>query len=1472
MSLSSRALLPILICICLELKALRMKIARKCLFAYYLVRNHMLQQYIAHNSLIPFYLSWQLEPNGSNYNLSFSYTLENDDNVNFIIDKLQELIRLKAYLRQTFVLKDGQLVASVHDDLPAEVNFFTSSLSDFSQLEQVLAKQPHDINVKSAVKLSVIRFNDSSHSILLFNIHHILLDGVELENFITDLNHLLANKEVKYESPKDYISRVVCEPPLEECGENGIAALYLTKLNEIADKVCYPAINNRQNTFYSQAVLPKSLAQKLKSLSEQYQLSIFNLLLLAWGTFLAKLFNQDYTLVNYPVNIRSDKTINGCFINMVIFPMVLTEESNYLSLIDACKEDLALYKRLAKVRLTDISDMSSIPGFAVSNFIQPSDLVIQNKHYIAQGYSQIAHANLSLKYREKGDKLYFGCDIVADMFSESLTSSLLSRFFTYLTKLFENVATPLTKLDLTFEQERQRLLYEFNNTDKAYPQDKMIHQLFEEQVERTPDAIAVVFEDQKLTYRELNEKSNCLARYLKSEYQKLTQKTLMPDTLIAICVERSLEMIIGILGILKAGAAYLPIDPEYPQERIEFILKDADCVLLLTQDYLLRQLSTISKSVKKIALDQIDYQKESGQNLESQCSAKNLAYVMYTSGTTGNPKGVMIEHRSVNNVLNVLYDVYQLEKNKRVTAYTNYVFDVSVSEFFTVLTGGGELYLLGKERKDLDQLTSYLNKKNINAAYLPPAVLSILPKIQYPTLHTLIFAGEPCNQTTGRYWLTQCELYNYYGPTEATIYATGKKVISRNINEIGYPLANVRAYVLDRHLNLMPIGGIGELYLGGACLARGYLKREDLTKACFIDNPFATESDKEKNYKVLYKTGDLVRWLEDGNLEYLGRNDSQIKLRGYRIELGEIEKVLSTYPGVKQSIVLLKEKKQNKYLIGYYVSETKLNELDIQKYLAQHLPDYMLPSMLVNLEGLPLTVSGKLNKKALPEPEFINVQSYVAPRNEKEQFICEAFAKVLDLEKVGIESDFFSLGGNSLKAIALTAKLQVNFKINIIDIFNLKTPKQIARKVEFAKDNLRQQLEKIKLAYQAENNKNIFGEQDYHKLDEYLAAVKKLPKRYNKKPICNVLLTGVPGYLGCNLLNQLLKLTDYNIYLLIRAKSAEEAFNRLNQSYQFYFNEMLDNLLGSRLFIFEGDIEKSNLGLAASDYQTLASKIDSIIHGAAFTKHYGEYDRFYSANVQATIHLLELCKLTALKDFHFVSTISVLRDCGPSQQKLLMEEDFCENAEEQLSPYIRTKHEAELAVIKYRDQGIKASIYRLGNLAFMWSNHCVQQNINDSAFFSRLQCFIKLKVAAQEIGKTEISPVDLTAQAIVRLFDKLELSNGVYHVFDPNLCNIAEFFAADANFAIKIQPLSEFINTILNYLNNPTYQKYVERFLLHQGWLEKDYRPPNAAQVLQNKTNFILGQLNFKWPIIPQKVFRNYVRKAYQLMQEGLVR
>jgi amino acid adenylation domain-containing protein len=622
--------------------------------------------------------------------------------------------------------------------------------------------------------------------------------------------------------------------------------------------------------------------------------------------------------------------------------------------------------------------------------------------------------------------------------------------------------TAVRAIEVMGENERLQVLYDWNATEAEYPEDKCIHQLLEAQVDKTPDAVAVVYEEQSLTYKELNSQANRLARHL-------IDLGVKPDMKVAICVERSLEMVVGLFAILKAGGAYVPLDPGYPAERLEFMLEDSAPVALLTQSALKERWTDLQENVAVIELD-------AGTKAWASRSAVNpspgrlgltpqhLAYVIYTSGSTGKPKGVMVEHQGLVNYSLAAAELFGLTGSDIVLQQNTLTFDLSVEEMFPALVSGAAILpnqsVFGLSESDGHQEGPHPTCLHLTAAHWHYLVAewSRSPEAAQHDLREVRLinvTGDQVSNQKLQLWDAlrpeHVRLINTYGPTEATVSCTAGYVHydpAKRIVPIGIPFANTRLYMLDQYRQPVPAGVAGELYVGGIQVARGYLNRAELTAECFVPDPFVKSTAAEPDPRM-YKTGDLGRWLDDGTIEFLGRNDFQVKIRGFRIELGEIEARLAEMDGVKEAAILARQDSSgDKRLVGYYTGSEELSVESLRTHLSGALPDYMVPAAFVRLEALPLTPNGKLDRKALPAPEddAFSASAYEEPQGEAEQTLAAIWSELLNIEKIGRYDQFFDLGGHSLLAITLVSRIRTTMgvELQLADLFDYRTLSEIA--------------------------------------------------------------------------------------------------------------------------------------------------------------------------------------------------------------------------------------------------------------------------------------------------------------------------------------------------------------------------------------------------------------------------------------------
>jgi amino acid adenylation domain-containing protein len=645
-----------------------------------------------------------------------------------------------------------------------------------------------------------------------------------------------------------------------------------------------------------------------------------------------------------------------------------------------------------------------------------------------------------------------------DLFEASTIKRIARHYRTLLEGIVANPEKRLSELPVLSEAEKHQLLVEWNDTKRNYPKDKCVHELFEEQAEKSPDAVAAVYEEQQLTYGELNRRANQLAHYLR-------KRGVGPESLVGICVERSLEMVVGLLGILKAGGAYVPLDPLYPTERLVFMARDTQAAVVLAQEHLRDKLAGYEGRV--VCLD-ADWGSIAGQPESNPCSgvrSEHLAYVIYTSGSTGTPKGALITHGNVSRLFAATRSWFQFSARDVWTLFHSYAFDFSVWELWGALLYGGKVVVVPYEISRSPQaFYQLLYKEGVTVLNQTPSAFRQLMGIEEGaqrgeelSLRLVIFGGEALDVQGLRSWLQRRgdkrpQLVNMYGITETTVHVTYRPIAMGDLataqrSPIGVPIGDLQVYLLDTHFNLVPVGVAGEMYVGGEGVARGYLNRAELSAERFVPHPFS-----DKPGARLYRTGDLARVLADGKLEFLGRVDHQVKIRGYRIELGEVEAVLGQHPEVREGVVVVREdepgdKRMVAYIVGHGASAPLLGEL--RGYLRGKLPEYMLPSTIVVLGALPLTQNGKVDRNALPDPNSLSSESDAGdalPQSELEQMIAAVWKELLKLDRVGVHSNFFDLGGHSILLAQAHAKLSeiTQREIPMIVMFQFPTISSLA--------------------------------------------------------------------------------------------------------------------------------------------------------------------------------------------------------------------------------------------------------------------------------------------------------------------------------------------------------------------------------------------------------------------------------------------
>ncbi len=1043
----------------------------------------------------------QFEGGSSAYNMPSSIELEGEYELSLFQKSFDRLIERHEVLRTVFKADEqGEIKQWIlqTEELGFKIDYkdFRKSKNKEEKITTYIADDSYkvfDLEQGPLLRAALLQ-TDKLKYVFYFNMHHIISDGWSME---------VLSKEVfaYYEAYRG--SREPSLQPLR-IQYKDYSAWQLNQLNEEVFKehrsywleqlkgelpiLELPSSKQRPrlksyNGHGLSTYINAATSIKLKKYTEANGGSLFMGLLAAWNVLMYRYTGQTDIIIGTPVAGREHVDLEnqiGFYVNTLALrneinlddtfnlfyqrlkTNTLTSYNHQMYPFDRLVDELHLQRDTSRSALFDVMLVLQNVGEKVEGIkIEEAEL----NGIIDHGYSA-SKFDLEITFQELGDYLSLQVVYNEDVYEKEMVSSLLNHYKQLLQTLLESPEEKLSEIDYLSQAEKEQLLVTFNDTQVAYPSDKTIVDLFEEQVEATPTNVAVIFEQQTLTYSELNEHSNQLAHYLQTKYH------IEPDDLIGIKLERSEWMLIAILGVLKSGAAYVPIDPTYPQERIDYIEQDTNCKVCIDNEEL-----------SKFKASKVNH---SNKTISSAAKPSNLAYVIYTSGSTGNPKGVMIEHGSLVNKLFEEKTTLLLRKEIVSYCFTNYVFDVSLLEMIFPLIFGGRVILpswqiTGNTGLVLEEIiTNKVNLLQVTPTYLTQLISNFSKenmKDLNQSLERICVGGESLNTKLVdlvKEKFSDIILNNHYGPTEITIDAiVNQDIHAFESNIIGKPLGNTKLYIIDVYEKLVPLNVTGEIVISGPSLARGYLNKQELTAGKFIKSPF-------KEGERLYKTGDLGRWTSDGNIEFIGRKDNQVKIRGYRIELGEIEHALLKNKAIKEAVVIVKENQSSeKELVAYLVSENEQNIIELRNNLKLSLPDYMIPSYFVQLDALPLTSNGKIDRKALPNPEgmqLISGMQYIAPNTELEKELVKIWELVLMKENIGIEDDFFTLGGHSIKIIQVIKEYKFSFSIKVpLDFFfsNLTIRKHAEYISQLGGDSIKSQESLIKLNIFSESNEIV---------------------------------------------------------------------------------------------------------------------------------------------------------------------------------------------------------------------------------------------------------------------------------------------------------------------------------------------------------------------------------------------------------------
>lgn len=1197
-------------------------------------------------------------------------------------------------------------------------------------------------------------------------------------------------------------------------------------------------------------VISKELSAKISVFCKENKISVFTFLLLIYSIYLGRISKADIVNVGTPILNRtnfSEKNCIGMFVNTLPFQVNL---SNTTSFID-CANKLAIdeltvlrhqkypYIELLRYLRDKFHTEKGLYDFVFSyqnaqNKIDDSEIKYHTEWNFNHTIPESLNVHVSDLDNTNSLNIYY--DYQISKLSHEEIVLIHNRILNLINQVLLNPNQTISNLEITTENEINEIIHKFNNSNATYPVGKTIVDLFENQVIETPNNVAVKIDNEFLTYSDLNKKANQFANKLR----KLGVNTNVP---VAIRLNKSINMIVAILGIIKAGGCYVPINLSYPKERIDFMLKDSSCKFFITNSEHFNDIE-VDSSVSLINIDDNDYLIELDCNLEHINSPEDTLYIIYTSGSTGIPKGVLISHLNVVRLLKNSEFQFDFNSNDVWTMFHSVAFDFSVWEMYGALLYGGKLVLISENTaKDPFLFLELLRKENVTVLNQTPSYfynlqdLELLQQYSDLSIRYIIFGGEALKPSLIKPWKCKyptTKLINMYGITETTVHVTFRELLLSDLDSddsiIGTPIPTLKVYIMDNNQKIMPLGIEGEICVAGLGVCKGYLNRPELNKTKFVPNPYVEG-------ELLYRSADSGYLDRNLILHYIGRIDNQVKIRGFRVELGEIETKLLSYPSISKCVVLPISKDNNDIsLIAYIVEDKNTPITKLKEYMQKMVPSYMVPNYFVKLNSLPLNVNGKVDRKKLKTIPINNEREipYVKPITEFEKILVDTIEKSLNISNLGINDDIINLGVDSLSLMKIAISLlEKGISVNIQSFYSDRTIKRIEENL-----NTKPQI-------------NTYTQHVYNNFDESFSN-----KNLN---LNNILLTGSTGFLGAHILNDLINNTDSNIYCLIRDKYNIDGKTRLLNTLNSYFGNSLDKYVDNRIKVVNGDISKDSLGLSDFDYKMLSSNIDLIIHSAAIVSHYGSSEIFSKINVTGTKNIIDFC----LANNIYLSYISTLSLSGLFANSAI-NESFTEHSiyigQDCFSNvYINSKFEAEIAINNALKNGLKVVVFRLGNITARSTDFVFQENYSENAFLNRLLSLIKLEIFPKSLlnFKFDLSPVDSCSNKIVALSKYFDSYGKIFHIANNNTLSFAQIleWLKEYGYVINILEDNEFIQKISNYENKDDLMGIIND--LNNNILEdKNYIDVDSTYSLN-----VLNNHDMYWIKPSKEYFYNFINK-----------
>ena len=1390
------------------------------------------------------YTAQSMNSDSTTYNVPYAFEVE-DVNIDRLQNAVNKLIARHESLRTHFENKDGKIIQIIDETADCRVERLKSDdIADFIR--------PFDLSKSPLLRIGAYG------NIVMTDMHHIITDGGSMPVFFKELNELYMGRELENMAVQ-YKQFAVQKQDHSE-SEKYWLSVYGDELPELEINTDYH--RGQKQSFNGSAVYDKidiGLHNRILSFCKKNNITPYVFYMGGFNVLLSKFSGNEDIVVGMPISGRDAKYLDtiGMFVNTIALrnkPEGTKAAADFLrevkeNSVNAIKYQDYPYGEL--VKKLNIQTQNRSPLFDVMLAYQSeqmTDVVFGDKKAeLLPIPITTSKYDFTFNIMPRKNDVVIMAEYCTELYKETTVKRFILGFKQVLEQLLADNKL-IENISVISPEEQQTLLYTFNDTAVEYPKDKCVHQLFEEQVKRTPDKTAIIFKDTVLSYFELNE--------LVQKYADiLVSLGINKGNVVAVHLERSHRLIVLQLAVLKIGAIFLPVDKRYPIDRIEYMCKDCNVSILVSDD-------SDDRHIKANVITIDEFEQAVPNKKAATVNNSGICYIIYTSGSTGTPKGCALTGKGLTNFCrnnNTLETLKNRENN--VFACVNSVsFDYFIAESLLPLTNGYTTVIFDDNESTIqDEFLKIVSENAVNVVMTTPTRLKIYfsDKSDCDVLKQLTCvctSGEPLMPELLMQIYEKspnAQVYNPIGPSECSVWDIGGRLNKDDGIDIhiGKPIANTQIYIVDKYMKICPIGVTGELCIAGDGVGAGYLNRPELTAEKFIDNPFGEGK--------LYKTGDLAYWREDGNIAYVGRNDFQVKIRGLRIELGEIENAINSVDGISQSVVVVRKDEAGRQLIcAFYTGEEKPAK-EIRDTIGKRLPKYMLPHIFTHIVEMPLTSSGKVNRKALPEIDLNCIYrdaEHVAPKTQLEKELCGLMKIVLGLDSVGITDNFFDFGGDSLKAIEFVSKAHnEGIYFSLQNVFDYPTVKSLCNFI------------------QGEEVQNVsFADVDFSRINKILeknsTEFLKAPQKCN---VGNILLAGATGFLGIHILADYLDKDSGTAYCLVRGKDNNDSINRLRELLQFYFGDKYAET--DRIEVICADLQKDKFGLQDSEYFALAQKVDFVINCAASVKHYGSYKYFYEVNVESVKRLIDFCKYANAKLIH-TSTLSVSGNSfGDEFDGYISGEEkhFYESSLYIGQPldnvYARSKFEAEKAVLDAMADGLNANIMRMGFLANRYSDGKFQKNYESNAFLQRIKGIIELGKVPDYLIKnnlySEFTPIDEAASAVMTIARHFSAKQTVFHINSTKVVYLGELLQMfnELGFELKIVDGPEFTKALRRTVDKYETEHIFETFINDID--ENDQLCYESNIYIENDfTVQYLKLLGFEWSDIDITYIQKYVQ------------